>query len=415
MSNQVKILRWDSVGGASGDMILNALLSLCQKTGIPQEAIEEPLHELIPEPFSFHWETESSHGMSGKVLRVEIPHSHGGEHHHHHSHHHHRTFADIRKMIEESRLSPRVQELSIAVFSALAQAEGKVHGMPPEKVHFHEVGATDSLVDMVGACLAYDLLGVEGISLSPLPVGSGMVHCAHGTYPLPAPATALLLETYQLPVSLDHEEGEMLTPTAAALLAVWPRVEISTGMRVAASTNAFGHRKMVSRPNLLRATLYEPFASPISEETTETLYQLECNLDDVSGEQLAAAMDALFAAGARDVWFSPLTMKKQRPGVLLGVLTDAEHRQKMLDTLFRHSGTFGVREIPVLRHALERRWEDVNTPWGKIRVKIGTWQGENLRFTPEFEDCQKIALQENLPWEKVAREAMQSFFSSHDF
>ncbi|MDO5113115.1 MAG: nickel pincer cofactor biosynthesis protein LarC [Planctomycetia bacterium] len=410
MSEFSRILRWDSVGGASGDMILNALLSLCQKVGIPQEAVEAPLHELIPEPFSFSWETTSSHGMSGKVLRVEIPHSHEERPHHHHAHHHHhRTFADIRKMIEESTLPPRVQELSVAVFSALAQAEGEVHGMPAENVHFHEVGATDSLVDMVGACLAYDLLEVEGISLSPLPVGSGMVHCAHGTYPLPAPATALLLENHQLPVSLDNEEGEMLTPTAAALFAVWPRMDISTGMRVTASVNAFGHRKMISRPNLLRATLYEPLLSETSEEKTETLYQLECNLDDVSGEQLSAAMHVLFATGARDVWFSPLTMKKQRPGVLLGVLTDGEHRQKMVETLFRHSGTFGVREIPVLRHSLKRRWEDVTTRWGKIRMKIGTWQGEDLRFTPEFDDCQKIALAENLPWEVVAREAVRTF------
>ncbi|MDO4582736.1 MAG: nickel pincer cofactor biosynthesis protein LarC [Planctomycetia bacterium] len=412
MSNPMKILRWDSVGGASGDMILNALLSLCQKVGIPQEAVETPLHELIPEPFSLRWETESSHGMSGNVLRVEIPHSHEEHHHHHHHehHHHHRTFADIRKMIEASSLPPRVRELSIAVFSILAEAEGKVHGMPAEKVHFHEVGATDSLVDMVGACLAYDLLGVEGISLSPLPVGSGLVHCAHGTYPLPAPATALLVETHQLPVSLDNEEGEMLTPTAAALFSVWPRVEISTAVRVSASVNAFGHRKMLSRPNLLRATLYEPMVSRQAEET-ETLYQLECNLDDVSGEQLSTAMTALFAAGARDVWFSPLTMKKQRPGILLGVLTDSEHRQKMVETLFRHSGTFGVREIPVLRHSLERRWEEVTTRWGKVRIKIGAWQGEDIRFTPEFEDCQKIALEEKLPWENVAREAMQAFFS----
>ncbi|MCR5164492.1 MAG: nickel pincer cofactor biosynthesis protein LarC [Thermoguttaceae bacterium] len=425
----MKILRFDSVGGGSGDMILNALIEFCEMNGIPQTAIEEPLHQLVPDHFHLRRSEKGSHGMSGKTLVVDLhEHHHEEEHHHHHheeehhhhdheEHHHHhdhahRSWADIRAMIEGSALPAAAKNLSLEVFRTLAEAEGKVHGKPADEVHFHEVGAVDSIIDICGCCLAFTLLGVDGISLSPLPVGIGTVRCAHGVYPLPAPATQELLSRFSLAVSADNEPCEMLTPTAAALFAVWKKAEIRGNAVIRASFNSFGHREMESRPNVLRVTLYEsengsePAAEAVKPYQTEQLIQFEANLDDVTGEQLGAAMASFFECGALDVWFTPMTMKKQRPAVQLGVLARPEAREALLKSIFTETGTFGVREFAVTRYSLERRWETVETKFGPIRVKIGTFGGSDVQFAPEFEDCQAAAQKGSVPVSEVFREAL---------
>ncbi len=406
----MKILRFDSVGGASGDMILNALLELCELNGIPQEAVENPLHQLIPEHFHLRRFEKGSHGMFGKTLIVDI-HEHERHHEHAHGHghheHHHRSWADIRKMIVESDLPKAARDLSLEVFQALAEAEGRVHGKPIDEVHFHEVGAIDSIIDIVGCCLAYTLLAVDGISVSPLPVGEGLVHCAHGVYPLPAPATQALLEKYRLPISRNNERCEMLTPTGATLLAVWKKAEIPGSAVMCKTFNSFGHREMESRPNVLRATIYQD-AQTMKETTdlpyeVEELLQLETNLDDSTGEILGATMATLFTHGALDVWFTPLTMKKQRPATLLGVLIRPEKRDEILKAIFTETTAFGIREFSVRRYSLARRWETVQTAYGPIRVKIGTLGATDIQFSPEFSDCQSAAATHSVPVASVLR------------
>jgi uncharacterized protein (DUF111 family) len=268
-------------------------------------------------------------------------------------------------------------------------------------------------------------LGVDGISLSPLPVGEGTFRCAHGVYPLPAPATSILLRNYGLPTSSDNERCEMLTPTAAALFAVWEKKAIPTGARIVATANSFGTRKMETRPNLLRASIYETDnaadesgnaleKSPEAEKSSawearynvETLYELATNVDDATGERLATVATALFDAGALDVWTTPILMKKGRPACKLSALVAAEKREAVVDAIFRTSGTFGVRETTVRRRSLARRWETVQTSFGSIRVKVGeTLDGVATTAAPEFADVDEAARKAGVPFDRVYREA----------
>ncbi len=478
----MKILRFDSVGGASGDMILGALVGL----GVDPRYIERELRRLIPDPFSLKVGEKSEFGATGVYLTVDLDpeettaenvcefqreekccgkrkpdgsccgknkrkrehkhdgehahkhdhshdckhahkhdHSHGDEHAHKHEHVHGRTFASIRQMIAESPLDEKTKRDAIAAFEALAVAEAEAHQKPVDEVHFHEVGAVDSLVDTVGCVLALNALGVDGISLSPLPVGEGTFRCAHGVYPLPAPATSILLRNYGLPTSSDNERCEMLTPTAAALFAVWEKKAIPTGARIVATANSFGTRKMQNRPNLLRASIYEtdnaveeggktPEKSPESEKSSgwetrynvETLFELATNVDDATGERLATVATALFDAGALDVWTTPILMKKGRPACKLSALVAEEKRETVVDVFFRTSGTFGVRETTVRRRSLARRWETVETSFGPIRVKVGaTLDGEILTESPEFADVDEAARKAGVPFARVYREA----------
>ncbi len=486
----MKILRFDSVGGASGDMILGALVGL----GVDPQYIERELRRLIPDPFSLRVGEKSEFGANGVYLTVDLnptpnhshaehghkhahshehscehkhDHSHGDcEHKHDHSHAEHghkhahshddcehkhdhshgdcahdcdhahehshdcehvhgRTFASIRRMIAESPLDEKTKRDATAAFEALAVAEAEAHQKPVDEVHFHEVGAVDSLVDTVGCVLALNALGVDGISLSPLPVGEGTFRCAHGVYPLPAPATSILLRNYGLPTSSDNERCEMLTPTAAALFAVWEKKTIPTGARIVATANSFGTRKMQNRPNLLRASIYEtdnvaeesgktPAKSPELEKSSvwearynvETLYELATNVDDATGERLATVATALFDAGALDVWTAPILMKKGRPACKLSALVAEEKREAVVDALFRTSGTFGVRETTVRRRSLARRWETVQTSFGPIRVKVGaTLDGETTVAAPEFADVDEAARKAGVPFDRVYREA----------
>lgn len=425
----MRFLRFDSVGGASGDMILGALVRL----GVAPEVIEREIRKLIPnEAFSFKIKEKSEFGVSGIYLTVELDDGHGHchkhghdhthedehcghdganhEHHdpnHNHGHVHGRTWASIREMLEHSSLEEKTKRDSLAAFGALAEAEAEAHSRPVDDVHFHEVGAVDSIIDTVGCVLALNTLGVDGISISPLPVGEGTFRCAHGIYPLPAPAVAILLRKYGLPVSHDVEKCEMLTPTAASLFAIWNKVAIPSGAKIVASANSFGTRKMENRPNLLRVSLYETEGAD-SGYDVETLYELETNIDDASGERLASTASALFKAGALDVWFEPIQMKKGRPASRLCVLVKESERETALDVIFRHSGSFGVRESVKRRYFLTRRFENVETKYGKARVKIGmTKSGEIVSVSPEFEDCAALAAASSTTFEAVYREVLR--------
>lgn len=420
----MRILRFDSVGGASGDMILGALVGL----GVDIDLICSELKKLLPdEEFSFVKGTKTEFGASGVYLTVDIPkkqiychekkrHSslhHGSDGHDEHAfqHHHGRCWKDIRTLIEVSRLDPQVKEDSLKAFKALAEAEAEAHCVPIDNVHFHEIGAVDSIIDTVGCVMGLRMLNIDGISLSPLPIGEGTFHCAHGTYPLPAPAVANLIQKYHLPVSYDVEPCEMLTPTAASIFSIWNKQTIPVGSTVIKSANSFGTHKMKSRPNLLRASIIETSDESCSDPyLVEQVYELRSNIDDATGERLSYLSEILFKAGALDVWYEPIYMKKGRPATCICTLVKKSCRSPILDLIFRHSGVLGIREVVHNRYALTRRWEEVDTIYGKARIKIGSnEQGEILVQSPEFEDCKRLADDNGLPLETIYREILQCF------
>jgi len=249
----------------------------------------------------------------------------------------------------------------------------------------------DSIVDIVGACLARHELGIEQVVVDPLPLGSGTVHCAHGVYPVPAPATLELLRGF--PVAPSDEAGELVTPTGAALLMAWRTLDrVPAGCRLVQAGHGFGHRTLQHRPNLLRAVLFETGACADAPQTDEGLL-LECNLDDTTAELIGALTVQLMAAGALDVFTSAIQMKKQRPGTLLSVLCHAAEKPALLDLIFRGSTTFGVREHAVQRTILARRFEQVTTPFGAVSVKIGAWRGVDVTRAPEMDECVALAQQ----------------------
>jgi len=392
----MKLIRFDSIGGASGDMILGALIGL----GADRETVVRELDSLLPGHFTLDVAECSSHGIAGIRAAVSVSEP---DHHHGHEHDHdHHAFREIRTLIEHSALPEAVKTSSVTVFALLAEVEGKIHGKPPEEVSFHEVGAVDSIVDIVGCCLAFHLLGAEGISVSPLPTGYGTVRCAHGLLPVPAPATAELL-TRGLAIAPSDEPFELLTPTGAALLAAWPKRELPAGAKIRRVANAFGQRELLHRPNLLRAMLVETARTAGTDEEVE---ELACNLDDCTGEVIGYLTGQLLEAGALDVWTEAIQMKKQRPGVKLCVLSRPADRETMLGLLFRESTTLGVRIAPLRRRALTRSEEVVATPYGPVRVKVARGEdGAVLSAKPEFEDCRKIAGEHGIPLKEAVRAA----------
>jgi hypothetical protein len=383
----MKILHFQGVGGASGDMILAALADL----GVDTKQIQGQLAALHLEPFKILTHAFGSHGLHGTQLDVQLTAHHADHaagHTAHHHHHHGRSFRDIRRLIERSRLPEPVRAQSLAVFQLLAESEAKMHAVPVDDVHFHEIGAVDSIVDIVGACLAKHALGVEQVVVDPLPLGSGTVHCAHGVYPVPAPATLELLRDF--PVAASDETGELVTPTGAALLMAWRTLDrVPAGSRIVKAGHGFGHRELKHRPNLLRAVLLEAGAAATPQ--TDACLVLECNLDDTTPELIGALTAQLLAADALDVFTTAIQMKKQRPGVLLSVLCHAAQKPALLDLLFRGSTTFGVREHAVQRTILARRFAPVATPFGAVRIKLGTWCGADVTRAPEMDDCVALA------------------------
>ena len=400
----MKILHFQGVGGASGDMILAALADL----GVDLKKIQRQLATLHLEPFKILTRTFGSHGLHGTQLDVKLSegsHQHSAKHKTRHHHHRGRSFRDIRHLIAHSKLPDIVRAESIAVFRKLAEAEAQMHAVPVDEVHFHEIGAVDSIVDIVGACLAKHELSVEQVVVDPLPLGSGTVHCAHGVYPVPAPATLELLRGF--PIALSDETGELVTPTGAALLMTWRNLDRGpAGGRVVKAGHGFGHRQLKHRPNLLRVVLLEvgDAAAPRRDEGI----LLECNLDDTTPELIGALTAQLMAAGALDVFTTAIQMKKQRPGVLLSVLCHAAEKPGLLDLIFRGSTTFGIREYAVQRTILARRFEKIQTPFGMVRVKIGTWCGMDVTAAPEMDECVALAAKHGVTARAVYEAASRS-------
>ncbi len=402
----MKILQFDSVGGASGDMILATLIDL----GVPEKIIQDAISSLCVEDVHLHPEKVIVDGISGTRVEIHV-HDSGRDHHHHdhphaHSHHPvtssshslpHRNLHDIEHIIRDGKISSAAQEMALKVFRRLGEAEAKVHGTTIDQIHFHEVGALDSIADIVGSCVALDHLGVDAVTFGPLPQGRGTIKCQHGTYPNPPPATVLLLQN--LPVEQTEEPFELVTPTGAALLSTWRSLDRApTGSRPVKTGYGFGTRKLSQRTNCLRAVLLE---SDSAAGETDTVIVLETNLDDTTPEIIGALCERLMTEGALDVFTTPVFMKKQRPATLLTVLTSRDAREKMLDLIFRESTTFGVREYEAKRTILVREIQSVKTPFGDIRVKIGRRAGNIVTRSPEMDDCVAAAKRHNVAVREV--------------
>ncbi|MEI6807507.1 MAG: nickel pincer cofactor biosynthesis protein LarC [bacterium] len=393
----MKILRFDSMGGASGDMILASLVEL----GANLDTIRGHLQSLPVEHFEITSTVTVDGSIRGTHLDVKC-----------HEHNHHcRNLGDIVGMISAAQLPDTAKKSAIAVFQRLADAEAEVHGTTPDKIHFHEIGAVDSIVDIVASCLAVDLLGAERVTFGPLPVGRGTVKTEHGVMPLPVPAVARLLKGY--PVSQTEEPFEMVTPTGAALLTTWA-VNLRTGskdvpdsspMTILGTGYGIGTRKLKGRPNAIRAMLMETTVQ--TGTALDECLLLECNIDDTIPELIGSLTQRLMIAGALDVFTTAIQMKKQRPGTLLTVLCRPVQKQEMLDLIFRESSTFGVREHLTSRTILERRHIEITTPYGKVRVKVGTWGGRDITWSPEHDDCTRCADEKNVPVRSVYESALR--------
>ncbi|ADO69028.1 nickel pincer cofactor biosynthesis protein LarC [Stigmatella aurantiaca] len=380
-----KILYLEPVGGIAGDMFLAAGVDL----GLSPEAIAQALSGLKVPGWKLAVSRAVRHAISGTHLDVVLDEREA---------HPHRAYADIQRLIEAAEtLPPRAKERALAVFRAIGEAEAKVHGVAIEEIHFHEVGAVDSIVDICGAAVVLELLGNPEVYAAPPPLGSGTIRVAHGSMPIPVPATLELLR--DVPVRFEGV-GELTTPTGAALLKVLARIGHAPDFIVERVGYGVGTKDFKDRPNVLRASLGR------AEARAEGLWEVAANLDDSTPQLLGHLVERLLDHGALDAWVTPVVMKKGRPGHLLGVLVEGGKRETVVDLVLRESTTLGVRFHQVERHALERDWVEVETPWGRVRVKRGLRGTEVLNAHPEFEDCRQVAEAAGVPLKQVMAAAL---------
>ncbi len=442
----MKTLYLDIFSGISGDMFIGALIDL----GVDPHKLARELEKLKLDGFHLHVAQAEKAGIAGIKFDVHLEedhhhhhdHEHGEDcdhdhvHEHNHEHHHgdherahthedSRNFTDIKKLISKSKLSPWVKKRAIAVFQRIADAEGKIHGKPASEVHFHEVGAVDSIVDIVGACVGLELLGKPRVVAAPVTEGTGWIRCAHGRFPIPAPATLAILGARKIPITQCDEPNELVTPTGAALLAEFAeRFERMDNLVAEKIGFGLGTRDNKTRPNVLRAVLgnqsrVEGRKSKASGKAsllpstihhqpstnldweTDRVAVLETNLDDISGEILGAFVEAALAAGALDVFHTPIQMKKNRPGVLLTVLCAEADADKFSEMMLRATTAFGVRRTIAERRKLKREFVTVKTKFGPVTVKLGKLNGKVVQAAPEFESCKKLAVQKKVPLRQV--------------
>ena len=383
----MRVAYFDCFAGVSGDMILGALVD----AGAPLETLQEALSRLsLP---GLRLQTEQVHrkvltGTQVKVIAAEDtpPLRHP---------------SDLERIVSGSDLSQQVKTQSLAVFRRLAEAEAEVHGIPVEKVHFHEVGAADTVADVVGAAVALEALGITHMTASPLPVSPGWIQVEHGSLPLPAPATMELLRG--VPVRPLSGEVERVTPTGAAILGSWVTSwGLIPEMTVTSVGYGAGGRDDPDIPNLLRVVVGEEAGGPHPERLTV----IETNVDDMNPQLFATAMDRLFAAGALDVYLTPIQMKKGRPATLVSVLAAMEQVDALAQVLYEETTTIGVRWYEVARRALPRRWETVETEFGPVRVKMAEMKPGDWKVMPEYDDCLALAGAKGVPVRVVQEAAM---------
>ena len=425
----MKILYLDLFSGIAGDMFIAALLDL----GVDARKLERELKKLKLDGYRLDISRREKSAISGVKFDVRLDHEHShdhGPHHdhdddgrthdHHHEHHHlhdgSRNFAAIKQLISHSKLYAWVKQKSIAVFQRIAVAEGKIHGLPPAQVHFHEVGAVDSIVDIVGAAIAIEQLGKPRVFASPVIEGTGWIRCAHGRFPVPAPATLAILGARDIALTQCDEPHELVTPTGAALLAEF--VESFGPMEnLVAEKIGFGlgTRENKTRPNVLRAVLGKQSkaaaarsSSPTLGWETDRVAVLETNLDDCTGEIIGHFLETALTAGALDVFHAPIQMKKNRPGILLTVLCAETDADKFSELILLETTAFGVRKTIAERRKLRREFVTVKTKFGGVQVKIGRIGAKVVQTAPEFESAKKIAAQTKTPLKLIYEAAIQN-------
>jgi len=387
---------FDCFSGISGDMTLGALLD----AGVPVEELRSGLQALDVPGWELSTEKVWKNGMAATYAKVQTQDTQT-----------HRSLSTILAIIEKSRLAAEVKRQASAIFQNLGEAEASVHDVPLEKVHFHEVGAIDAIIDIVGASIGCQALGIESFACSPLNVGGGTAKMAHGVLPVPAPATARLL--LGKPTYSNGVQKELVTPTGAAIVAT---LCSSFGPQPPMSVSAIGYgagtADLEGQPNVLRVMIGEAEAKSIAAET-ETIRVLEANLDDMNPQIFGYLLEKALAAGALDVFSTPVQMKKNRPGMLVTVLCRPADEAKFHEMLFAETTTLGIRSYLAGRHILPRQWETVHTRFGEVRIKVARLNGHVRQASPEFEDCRKLAEAQNVPLQRVMDEAMQAWGSKH--
>jgi uncharacterized protein (TIGR00299 family) protein len=447
----MRIAYLDCFSGISGDMFLGALID----AGVPAKLFENAV-EALNVGARLEISKVNRSGISAKKVDVLVngekaapriaeapdPHPHSHSHVHRHSHHHEpgvphfspmlrevgashgpehqhsRGLTEIREIIEHAALSESAKKSAITIFEKLGEAEAKIHNVPVEKIHFHEVGAVDALVDIVCAAVGAEALGVDEIVCSPLNVGGGMVECAHGNFPVPAPATVELLKGAA--VYSSGIQAELVTPTGAAIVAVLAkRFTPFPKMKIEKAGYGAGSRDFPGHANVVRITVGEIAADISSDRNVratrpeeDTVCLLEANLDDLSPQVFGYVMERLLEAGALDVFATPIQMKKNRPGSLLTVLAQPQDAEKLTNIIFAETTTLGIRRREEKRQVLARRWEAVQTQWGTVRMKIANMNGTVSNYAPEFEDCRRIASEHRVPLKQVMQEAVKLYLQT---
>ena len=434
----MRIAYLECFSGVSGDMFLGALVD----AGVSQQTLEETVAALKvgaqleftrvvrsgisatkvdvwvdgekdkPRDQNSGEEQEQSHNSQNEFEHhheLEHRHKHSHSHQHPKTHRHGRGLNEIREIISAAGISPSAKRTATAIFEALGAAEAKIHNTAIDSVHFHEVGAIDAMVDIVCAAVGAEALGVDEIICSPLNVGGGTIKCAHGTFPVPAPATVELLK--DAPVYSSGLQAELVTPTGAAIVkTLASRFAAFPEMRIEKSGYGAGSRDFPGHPNVVRITVGEAASNSLAAKTaSETITVLEANLDDLNPQVFGYVMDRLFEEGALDAFAMPVQMKKNRPGTLLTVLCKPEDAGKLAQIIFTETTTLGVRRRDEMRQTLARRWEKVDTTWGEVRIKIASMNGTVTNYAPEYEDCRRIAAEHHVPLKAVMGEAVEAY------
>lgn len=379
----MKVLCYDCFSGISGDMNLGAMLEL----GIEKSYLVSELEKLHLKGWELDAEKDQRHGIVGTKVTVR-------QKGHDHSHRH---LADIEKIISDSMLDEEVKKLSMRIFMKVADAEALVHGIPVDRVHFHEVGAIDSIIDIVGAAICFRALKADAVYVSEVELGGGFVLCEHGKLPVPAPATAEIIKG--IPVRKGGVDFEATTPTGAAIIAALGTDFSKThSLRIEKTAYGIGHKENPGVPNLLRVSLGE---TTTEENTGHDAIQMECNIDDMNPEFYDYISERLFKAGASDVFFTNIIMKKGRPGIILNVICETGRADILKDILFRESTTVGVRTFPFRKDTLVREFTRLNTLYGDVVVKHSFLNGSEVSVKPEFEDIRRIAAEKGIPVKDV--------------
>lgn len=396
-----KFLCFDCNTGIAGDMTVAALVGL----GVPEYVLKNTLYSLNIDGLSVIFNKMVTHGFAAKTFRVDYPgkHEHGHHYHEesHHHHHEHRHLADIEALIGQGELSARAKELALKMFRIVAEAEAAAHGIPMEEVHFHEVGAYDSIADIVCVAVAVDWLGVDGAVFRNLTDGCGTIQCAHGELPVPVPAVVNILFKYAIPLAICEVPTELVTPTGAAIVAALGQGTQLPARYVVKAVGAGAGEREIGRANILRAMLLEEVKEPVNQP--DTVWVLETNVDDATGEQLAFTAELLLEHGARDAHFTPVFMKKGRPGWLLTVLADEAQVAELEGIIFANTTTIGIRRHRCDRTCLEREEVTVQTPYGEARAKR-VRHGDQTFLYPEYESVRELARRSGRDFKSVYAE-----------